>query len=500
MLEYTKEFIPDFNKNQLLTIKGEHWMIRAVKLHAFTDDYDTLTEENEYNLYRMNIAPCTGEIFYLENPVDGSGIVIISHTPDHQTTTLTIQDGVVGIENGENGVSVLHCKAGECEEACRDYLRGIHKNKSLVAMSNTWGDCNRFDRVCQDFVLKEMDAAEEIGIDIVQIDDGWQKGNTDDMSLRDEQNRRIFKGDFWEIDTERFPKGMKYVADYGAKKGLKTGMWFAPDSHDDFALLDRDVSVLKKAYDEWGIRFFKLDMYWIMTNAERNRFLKLLESIYSFGDDVDVQLDATRNLRINYLCGHQYGTVFVENRYAKWNSAYPHRVLRNLWMISKYIPSSKFQFELINPDLYKECYEADDPLAPSLYDMDYMFATVMLSNPLFWMEMQFLSEDRRKQLKSIMEVWKENREKLAKCDVMPIGEKPSGKSFSGFYISNGKKPEYLLLFREALAKENNIVKLPVESAQAEILASNTNADIKIENGLLYANLEKARSYVFLKLK
>ena len=45
------------------------------------------------------------------------------------------------------------------------------------------------------------------------------------MSLRDEQNRRIFKGDFWEIDTERFPKGMKYVADYVHSKGLKFGIY-----------------------------------------------------------------------------------------------------------------------------------------------------------------------------------------------------------------------------------------------------------------------------------
>ena len=68
---------------------------------------------------------------------------------------------------------------------------------------------------------------------------------------------------------------------------------------------------------------------------------------------------------------------------------------------------------------------------------------------------------------------------------------------SGVY--HNKKPEYLLLFREALAEGNNIIKLPIETAQAKILAANTNADIKIENGLLYANLEKPRSYVFVKL-
>ena len=60
MPEYTTEIIKDYNKDQLLTLNGEHWMIRSVKLHAFTDDYDTLTEEVEQNLYRLNIKPCTG--------------------------------------------------------------------------------------------------------------------------------------------------------------------------------------------------------------------------------------------------------------------------------------------------------------------------------------------------------------------------------------------------------------------------------------------------------
>lgn len=101
----------------------------------------------------------------------------------------------------------------------------------------------------------------------------------------------------------------------------------------------------------------------------------------------------------------------------------------------------------------------------------------------------------------IAENYSENlsTEKLAKCDVLPIGDKPSGKSFTGFYISDKDKPQYLLLSREPLAEKNNIIKLPVRSADSEILASNTDADVKIENGLLYANIETPRSYVFVKL-
>jgi hypothetical protein len=174
-------------------------------------------------------------------------------------------------------------------------------------------------------------------------------------------------------------------------------------------------------------------------------------------------------------------------------------VLRNLWTISKYQPSNRFQFELINPDLNKESYREGDPFAPANYDMDYLFASVMLSNPLFWMEMQFLSDERRAQLIPLMNVWKAHRHALAKADVMPIGEIPSGRSNTGFYVSRDGKPEYLLLFREATDRDTATFTLPVESANAEVLYSNTDVSVKIEGGVATAEFSKPRAYAFIKL-
>ena len=204
--------------------------------------------------------------------------------------------------------------------------------------------------------------------------------------------------------------------------------------------------------------------------------------------------------RLNYLCGNDYGTIFVENRYTKTANSFPHRVLRNLWTISKYQPSNRFQFELINPDLNQGSYREGDPFAPVNYDMDYLFASVMLSNPLFWMEMQFLSDERRAQLIPLMNVWKEHRAALAKADVMPIGEIPSGRSNTGFYISKDGKPEYLLLFREANDRDTAVFTIPADSAEAELLYSNTDVNVKIEKGVVTAQLAKSRAYAFIKLK
>lgn len=494
-------YMPDYSENILHKLTGEHWLIRSVKLHALTDENDTLTEENEYHLYSGRvILPMTGEMFFLENPEDGKAMVIISEAPDYQTTTLRIRSHEITIDNGGNPVALGFCQIGGCEALARAYYRHACKSSLLVAMSNTWGDRNGFSRVCHDFVLREVDAAKELGVDIVQIDDGWQSGSTSDPAIYDEQRHRHFGDSFWQIHTERFPEGLGAITNYAEPDGIRVGMWFAPDSNDCFAKLERDKAVLRKAYEEWGIRFFKLDMYRVLDTAYRDRFLELLKEIYSFGNDVSVQLDTTRDERINYLCGRQYGTIFVENRYHKWANAFPHRVLRNLWSLSHYLPAQKFQFEVINPDLWQENYRPGDPFIPSLYDMDYQFAAVMLSNPLFWMEMQFLGSNRKEELKRIMPVWKQHRHILSESDVIPMGQKPTGRSFTGFQVQTGGKTKYLLLFREATEQAEATLCAGVTSGNIKILASNTETELNLMNGAVHVKLSKPRSYVFAEIQ
>ena len=96
-------------------------------------------------------------------------------------------------------------------------------------MSNTWGDCNGFSKIHEDFILRKIDKAAEFGLNIVQIDDGWQFGSTANTKRRDENGMRVFADDFWLLNQDRFPHGMKYIADYAQNKGITLGLWFAPN-------------------------------------------------------------------------------------------------------------------------------------------------------------------------------------------------------------------------------------------------------------------------------
>ena len=126
---------------------------------------------------------------------------------------------------------------------------------------------------------------------------------------------------------------MKPLAEYAREHGVELGLWFAPHSRGVFEHFDRDLSVLEKAYRDWSIRYFKLDMISLPTRPHCDKMIELLEKIKSFGEGVSTELDVTADRRLGYLASAPYGTIFVENRYTAWGNYYPYRTLRNIWML-----------------------------------------------------------------------------------------------------------------------------------------------------------------------
>lgn len=484
------------NGTARFSVKSEHITLRAIKLNASTDFHDTLVSETVKHLYRGKIEETEGQIFILDDILNEKTTVFIIPTPDSVMPSLKISEKTAEINTFGYPVSVGHAELFSGERLCRDWYKLHYRPKTLHAMSNTWGDRNGRSRVNDGFVRREIDSASELGLDAVQIDDGWQKGIPDKY---DAEGLRVFEGDFWELKEDIFPYGIASLSDYARDRGIEMGLWFAPHSRGVFEHYKRDIGVLKKAYEEWKIRYFKLDMLQLESLSHSAAMLDFLDDILAFGDGVSVELDVTADKRLGYLLCAPYGTVFVENRYTAWANYYPHRTLRNLWSLSRFIPASKFQFELVNPELYTDAYSASDEFRPELYDIDYLFASVMLSNPLFWMETQFLSEKCRERLKAIIPTWKKHRDELASSDVYPIGEEPSGRALTGFF-ADSRAGAHLLVFREVTERDSFVFDLPREFSKAELVASNTEVDFSQDNGKITVKLGKMRSYAWISLK
>ena len=80
---------------------------------------------------------------------------------------------------------------------------------------NTWETC--YFNVSEEKIMGMVQAAKEIGSELLVLDDGWFRPN-DKQGLGD-----------WKTDTNKFPSGLKKLSEELHKNGLGFGLWFEPE-------------------------------------------------------------------------------------------------------------------------------------------------------------------------------------------------------------------------------------------------------------------------------
>ena len=368
--------------------------------------------------------------------------------------------GVALLANGYPLVELVYCggEAGRQRAvvAFQRSLRPYRPGRDGVLLSNTWGAGNRDSRINQEFLLKEIDAGAKIGVDVIQIDDGWQHGRTANSSKKENAGKeKVWSGywdtdpDFWKEDRERFPDGLEFLVGKAKEKGMRFGLWFGPDSSDDAANWKRDADCLLDYHRRLGIGYFKMDSMKLMsrTAIERNRMM--FDRMLEFSDGAMVfDLDCTAQVRPGLLGLMDIGPLFLENRYTKSPVYWPHHTLKNLWDLSHLIDPVRLRMEFNNPDTNHENYEGS-PLGHGKYRPDALFATVMAASPLAWMELSDVSEASVAALAPLVRRWKEERARWHGGVIHPVANRPDGVAWTGFVSEaadgNGG---YALLFRE----------------------------------------------------
>ncbi len=89
---------------------------------------------------------------------------------------------------------------------------------------------------------------------------------------------------------------------------------------------------------------------------------------------------------------------------------------------------------------------SDDPLAPVCVPFAYCFAITMMAQPLAWFEASGLPQAAF-DLAPTMRSYLEHQERIHAGQIFPIGEEPSGVSWTGFQ-SLRQEGGYLVVYRE----------------------------------------------------
>lgn len=316
--------------------------------------------------------------------------------------------------------------------------------------------------VNEEKIAKEIDAAAESGFQVVTIDDGW------------------FKTFMGEIDREKFPAGFAGLASRAWKKKVRVGLWMNPlgmDTRDPraklwdggecadtvsegntwnwvartpdfqpcetyisegvrgyygmdlchpgyFSYLRDRVVALAKDHD---LRRYKFDLYQLSAynaltgdaHLHYEAYRRFLDELKKVG--VVIEMDVTRSQRPCFDFGLDYGRLFLENRgrslrdhrwYQPWIS------LANLWDAARLAPAQLLELEIF-PQLDE-------------YPLDYLLATALTANPLFFGS---LAEMPAAKLRNIRSFIKENeawRSRMLAGLIVPVGARPAENHWSGF--------------------------------------------------------------------
>ena len=185
-----------------------------------------------------------------------------------------------------------------------------------------------------------------------------------------------------------------------------------------------------------------------LKKAEEN-LRRLFDKVQSESDGkVIFNLDVTAGRRAGYNMFCEYGNVFLENRYTDWGNYYPYQTLRNLWQLSRYVPAERLQVEFLNKYRNVDKYPQDDIFAPSHYSMPYLFATTMAGQPLAWMEATGLPEQSYDRLTELIKGYAGLQHDFHRGIILPVGDEPDGRAWTGFQSIRSDNTGYLLVYRE----------------------------------------------------
>ena len=494
-----------------------HYRFIQVTLFDQTDTHNELVFEDEWlldsNEHELKLP---GNVFILENTVTRNGLLFLKQGPlPHARPIHDEYDIAVSIKRGQGVVCKFSCArypvillsytGGRIGRI--DALQRFQRQKRLYDpsrdgkfLSNTWGDRSQDSRINAGFMSAEVNAGARLGVDVIQIDDGWQRGRT----MNSTRGKGVWSGywaadpNFWQPDPERFPEGLKPLVRQAAAKGMRFGLWYGPDSISDFANWERDANRLLELH-RLGIDYFKLDSVKARSRLGEQNLHRLFDRVLSESRGrVVFDLDVTAEIRPGYFGALDTGPLFVENRYTDYHGYWPHHTLRNLWKLAHYVDPLRLRMEVLNNTRNTERY-AGDPLAPSVYSPEYLFATVMVANPLGWFEISSLPDEYLKRMAAIVAVWKKHREEIQRGSLLPIGGAPDGLGWTGF-VSYTKNSAHAILFRGIQCKSEWVEDVPVlrGSMRTEKLAGTGAASAR--GGRLSVTIPDAPGFLWVSLK
>jgi alpha-galactosidase len=239
--------------------------------------YPIMGQYGDYSFYKEKQVYLHGWTYTYTKDIEENYMLIGSLSEEYGYTLFHYdpKSSILRIKKDCKGLNIstsydafdLFFTRGKEQQVFKEYFGNMKIDYPKVDLCTGWTSWyNYYTKITQDIILENLEAFSDrkIPINIFQIDDGYQRAVGD-----------------WLCINEKFPKGMKYIADRIKKSGYKSGIWLAPfvcekisnifKNHKEWIARDENGRLIPAGFNPgWSGRFYVLDIY----NEEFRQYLK----------------------------------------------------------------------------------------------------------------------------------------------------------------------------------------------------------------------------------
>ena len=252
-------FYPPYADNARLTYMGSSWMHEYEKQQCSIGRSYTLLEarsglSNSRNFPYFAIddgfsREDSGEVWFGSLQWSGNWQIYVGKDDMLQTRVsggISPFDSAWCLRGGEEfttpvfTVGYTDSGFGASARAFHNYIRktslAAQTNRVMPVLYNAWSSFTF--NINEELLFAQAKRAADLGVELFLIDDGWFEGRKDD---------RAGLGD-WYPDKDKFPHGLKPVAEYVNSLGMNFGLWVEPE-------MVCKNSNLYKEHPDWIMRY-----------------------------------------------------------------------------------------------------------------------------------------------------------------------------------------------------------------------------------------------------
>lgn len=197
-------FAKAINADRLAGISADIW---------FCDDED---KEGVFHSHCYTYIKNNEKFFFIGSLSERTGFTVIN--ADMNEGKIVIRKDVEGVNISEThelfDIVILKGSENEVFDKYFDLMGVTMKNPKVDHLTGYTSWYNYFQKINETIILRDLNAMDKVqdAVNIFQIDDGFE----------------TFVGDWLDENPEKFPHGMKFIADKIHDKGYMAGIWLAP--------------------------------------------------------------------------------------------------------------------------------------------------------------------------------------------------------------------------------------------------------------------------------